>query len=191
MNTSLYSYKNMLAVTNRTLCRGDFLVQLEKLAELDFAAIILREKDLTAAEYEKLARAALNICTRYNMPLFLHSHIQIARALGIKNIHLPLGLLVKNSGRLNDFGEVSTAIHAVSEIKIAEAAGATRLIAGHIFKTDCKKGLAPRGLDFLQAAVSAANVPVYAIGGINENNLAEVLQTGAAGGCTMSGAMRL
>lgn len=181
----------MLAVTNRALCHGDFLAQLEKLAKLDFAGIILRERDLTAAEYENLARAALSICTRHNMPLFLHSHIQIARTLGVRRIHLPLELLVKNSGRLADFSEVSTAIHAIAEVKAAENAGATRLIAGHIFKTDCKKDLAPRGLDFLQAIVSAASVPVYAIGGINEENLVEVLKTGAAGGCMMSGAMRL
>ena len=33
--------------------------------------------------------------------------------------------------------------------------------------TDCKKGLAPRGLDFLKNVCDSVDIPVYAIGGIN------------------------
>ena len=40
------------------------------------------------------------------------------------------------------------------------------MTAGHIYVTDCMKGLAPRGLGFLKDVCSTVNVPVYAIGGI-------------------------
>jgi len=36
-----------------------------------------------------------------------------------------------------------------------------------------------------------SSVPVYAIGGVNEERLPEILSTGAAGGCMMSGFMKL
>ncbi len=45
----------MIAVTNRALCHQDFLQQLYKLANAQVAAIILREKDLSAEAYLQLA----------------------------------------------------------------------------------------------------------------------------------------
>lgn len=65
------------------------------------------------------------------------------------------------------------------------------MVAGHIFETDCKKGVPPRGIPFLKSILSASNVPVYGIGGINETNEAQVMEAGAAGVCLMSQAMTL
>ena len=45
-----------IAVTNRLLCQGDFLTRVEQLAKGEkYQTILLREKDLTEPEYEKLA----------------------------------------------------------------------------------------------------------------------------------------
>ena len=67
------------------------------------------------------------------------------------------------------------------------------MTAGHIYVTDCKKGLAPRGLGFLKDVCSTVNVPVYAIGGIkfDKKQWEELKQKGASGGCIMSGMMEL
>jgi thiamine-phosphate pyrophosphorylase len=67
--------------------------------------------------------------------------------------------------------------------------GASYLIAGHIFATDCKKGLSPRGLDFLAAVCRVTQIPVFAIGGINDKCYPLVLKAGAAGACIMSETM--
>ena len=64
------------------------------------------------------------------------------------------------------------------------------MFAGHIFETDCKKGLAPRGLGFLKKVLENARIPVYGIGGIHENNYQQVLDAGAAGICMMSEFMK-
>ena len=63
------------------------------------------------------------------------------------------------------------------------------MTAGHIFPTDCKKGLPPRGPQWLREICRAFNGPVYAIGGINAGNILSVRQAGAAGACIMSGLM--
>ena len=67
------------------------------------------------------------------------------------------------------------------------------LIAGHIYTTQCKAGLAPRGLGFLQAVCNAISLPVYAIGGIGfaAEQHAELLANGARGACVMSAYMKL
>ena len=69
--------------------------------------------------------------------------------------------------------------------------GASYVTGGHIFATDCKKGVPPRGLDFLKAVCSSVNIPVYAIGGINGDNINSVLNAGASGACIMSGLMTI
>ena len=87
------------------------------------------------------------------------------------------------------FSVLGASCHHWCEAQSAQKAGAAYITAGHIFATDCKKGLPPRGLDFLAEVCRSVNVPVYAIGGISAENIDEVRRAGAAGGCIMSGLM--
>lgn len=64
------------------------------------------------------------------------------------------------------------------------------LIAGHIFETDCKKGLKPRGTEFLKEICDNVNLPVFAIGGINETTVKQLKNINIAGVCLMSGLMK-
>ena len=63
------------------------------------------------------------------------------------------------------------------------------MTAGHVFETDCKKGLPGRGLAFVQEVVQAVDIPVYGIGGICAANAPDVVRAGASGVCVMSGFM--
>ena len=67
--------------------------------------------------------------------------------------------------------------------------GCTYITVGHIFETDCKKGLPGRGLEFLEQVCQKVSVPVYAIGGITGTAMEKIRRTGAAGACVMSGVM--
>jgi thiamine-phosphate pyrophosphorylase len=86
---------------------------------------------------------------------------------------------------------LGVSVHSISEALEAELLGATYLIAGNIYETDCKKGLPGKGLEYLRDVCAAVSIPVYAIGGITKERLLEIKQAGAAGGCMMSGMMRL
>ena len=68
--------------------------------------------------------------------------------------------------------------------------GANYVVAGHIFKTDCKKDLEPRGLEFIQELSSALIIPIFAIGGINQENSHLVINSEAFGVCMMSSLMK-
>ena len=61
--------------------------------------------------------------------------------------------------------------------------------AGHIFATDCKKDLPPRGLEFLKEVCNSVTIPVYAIGGIKLSDVQ--MDEITKGGCIMSGMMSL
>ena len=87
------------------------------------------------------------------------------------------------------FERIGTSCHSVEDALEAQRLGADYITAGHVFVTDCKKGLAPRGLDFLRNVCYSVDIPVYAIGGISPDNIASVRKCGAAGACVMSGFM--
>lgn len=184
-------YSGLLAVTNRKLCERDFLEQIERLAKSDIEAIILREKDLDETAYEALAESVLKICGRYKKTCILHTFTDAAIRLGCTAIHLPLPVLLAQKERLTGFERIGVSVHSVEEARFAAAAGATYLMAGHIYETDCKRGLPGRGLSFLKEVCENVSIPVYAIGGITPERLLELKVAGAAGGCIMSLAMKL
>ena len=135
----------------------------------------------------------LTICRRYGVRCIYHTYPEAARAAGVKEIHLPLPVLRQYATPLSFFTTVGTSVHSREEAAEALRLGATYLTAGHIYSTDCKKGVPPRGLSFLKEICLMSPVPVYAIGGIHlgTGQLTEVLSCGAAGGCIMSEMMRI
>ena len=153
-------------------------------------AVILRAKSLDKAAYRTLALQAQQSCEAAGIELILHSDWQLAHELGISKLHLPLALLRQlPTCERTYFTWLSTSVHSVGEAQEAQELGATVLIAGHIYTTQCKAGLAPRGLGFLQAVCSTVSLPVYAIGGIKFSDIDVLKSCGAAGGCIMSGFM--
>lgn len=187
----------LIAVTDSASCPRPLAEQIErltKLTELRPQAVILRAKSLDKAAYRTLALEVQQSCEAAGIPLILHSDWQLARELGISMLHLPLAFLRQISEYERAyFTWLSTSVHSVGEAQEAQALGATVLIAGHIYTTQCKAGLAPRGLGFLQSVCSAVSLPVYAIGGIGFDAAqhAELQANGARGACVMSAYMKL
>lgn len=191
----IYMYK-LLAITNRHICNNEFLAQIqdictlnEKNTVIESVSIVLREKDLSENDYKKLAAKVLNICEKNNTECILHTYYKVAKELNCKKIHLPLHVLKSNPNIYKDFDEVGVSIHSISEAIEAMNLGATYITAGHIFATDCKKDLPPRGLSFLSSVCSSVHIPVYAIGGISPANAEKAINAGAEGICIMSGLM--
>lgn len=188
---------SLIAVTDSASCPRPLAEQIErltKLTELRPQAVILRAKSLDKAAYRTLALQAQQSCEAAGIALILHSDWQLARKLGIQNLHLPLALLRQMpTCERTHFTWLSTSVHSAEEAIEAQALGATVLIAGHIYTTQCKAGLAPRGLGFLQKVCSTVNLPVYAIGGISfdASQHAELKAKGARGACVMSAYMKL
>ena len=189
----------LVGITNRHLFddienaggQPSFLARLEQIAAAHPAGIVLREKDMEEGAYEVLARDVQRICRRHQVPFIAHTYAGVAAQLGADALHLPLPLL----RRLRESGAalpayLGTSCHSLEDVREAERLGCSYLIAGHIYATTCKPGLPPRGLAFLREVTAAAELPVYAIGGITPARLKEVREAGAAGGCAMSSLMR-
>ena len=190
---------DVIAVTNRRLSQRPFLEQIKRVCQLRPEAVILREKDLSETEYAKLAEEVYNITTSYDVRLIIHTYINVAKELGINTVHMSLHNMreyrkefIDNVNKTNNI-KTGCSIHSVEEAVEARNMGASYITAGHVYATDCKKGIAPRGLDFLKNVCDSVDIPVYAIGGINidDGRRKEVKKYGAAGSCIMSGMMKV
>ena len=189
------SYEHTIVITNRHLVQGDFLKQLEKVTKLHPHALILREKDLTDDAYESLAKKVFDLCKREDITFFLHTKIEIARKIGCQNIHLSIPVLkglseTEKKALTEDFCEISISCHSMEDVEIAMAGGATQIILGTIFETECKKGVLGKGVEFVREICQKCPLPVYAIGGMDLQRLPLVIDAGAAGCCMMSGFMQ-
>ena len=181
---------NIICVTDRKICQGDFLHRIEQVVRERPMAVILREKDLPEEEYTQLAKQVIMVGRRYGVPVILHTFVKVAKTLDCRAIHLPFSVVLKLSEEEKaNFSILGASCHSVEEAIMAEKCGCTYLIAGHIFETACKQGLPGRGLGFLREVCDSVHIPVYAIGGIDTTTLPRVLQAGAKGGCMRSGLM--
>lgn len=187
-------WSRVVAVTNRHLAKRPYEEQIERICRLGPAAVIVREKDLLEETYADLAGRVKTICESYGVPCIYHTYLVAARQAGARRLHLPLALLRYWGGDQSwrkDFDQIGASVHSVEEAREAAGLGADYLAAGHLYVTDCKKGLAPRGIQFLREVCQAVPIPVYGIGGIHPGagQVEEVCSCGAAGACIMSGMM--
>ena len=142
----------IICVTNRKLCAGDFIARLSEISRGGADYVILREKDLSEAGYAELAERALGACGER---LVLHGTGALPLLRRLPRLHLPLAVLENNPALRREAALLGVSVHSPEEAKRAEALGADYATAGHVFATDCKRGLPGRGLDFLKETAAS------------------------------------
>ena len=195
-------------ITNRKLCENENLEkQIEKifsaykrkiiLEDFEVVALTLREKDLDKNEYLKLVGKIYPICQKYKIDLILHQNydLNLDEKYNIGGIHLSYEIFKSLNKNIREelikkYKKIGVSIHSIDEAKEVEMLGATYIVAGHIFVTECKKDLKPRGLNFIKNLSSILTIPIFAIGGINQENSNLVINSGAFGVCMMSSLMK-
>ena len=195
-------------ISNRKLCENENLEkQIEKifsayekkiiLKNFDIVALTLREKDLNKNEYLKLIEKVYPICQKYKINLILHQNydLNLDDKYKIDGIHLSYSIFKSlnqniKAELIKKYKRIGVSVHSLNEAKEVESLGASYVVAGHIFETDCKKGLEPRGLKFIEDLSSALSIPIFAIGGIDEKNSLSIINSGAFSVCMMSTLMK-
>lgn len=148
------------------------------------ACLHIREKMWTDEQYKECINKLLTVHVPKEK-IVINDRIHIAHMYDLPHVHLPSYHLYEKDNELTSQTK-SYSIHSVEEAKRAEQLGARFVLAGHIFKTQSKKGLEPRGTPFLQDLKQAVNIPIIAIGGINIKRVNQVLQAGASGVAVLS-----
>jgi thiamine-phosphate pyrophosphorylase len=188
------------AITDRTLFPGDesqrqaALVQQAALwARRGIDLIQLREKDLLPADLADLATGILAAIAAESSPtrLLLNRSLQAAIDSRAHGVHLPAhSPLLPGHVRLRyaSLGLpapiVTVSCHTLAEIQIARRNRADAVLFAPVFGKSISGQLVTpaAGLEALHEACLAADpIPVYALGGVTEENAPQCLEAGAKG----------
>ena len=127
--------------------------------------------------------------------IFVHNFADFALRAGERNLWLPLGVLRSFSAARGaeflraNFKKLVASCHSEAEAREALELGASAICLSHIFATDCKAGLMPRGLNLIRAVRGFYDGEIYALGGITPRNFVSVIRAGADRIVVMSSAM--
>lgn len=175
-------------VTNRKLVKGeDFFHRIEQAVSAGAEAIILREKDLSFEELLRMAKQIKRLTDGHKTRLIINGSLEVARAVCANGIHLSFERYASEKPEFG--GLIGVSVHSVEEAIRAEDLGATYILAGHIYNTECKKGVEPKGVSLIREIKACVKIPCIAIGGITEYNCNEILRNGAQGIAVMSSIM--
>lgn len=169
-----------------------FLAKIAAACENGVTMVQLREKMLSTRAYFELAQRVKLITDRYQIPLIIDDRVDICLAVDAAGVHigddeLPVAMTRQLIGPDKVLG-VST--KTVETAVAAVAAGADYLGVGAIFPTQTKANAAVTPIATLKAITAQVAVPVVAIGGVKEANLATFKDTGIAGVAIVSEIMQ-
>jgi thiamine-phosphate pyrophosphorylase len=176
---------DLYLVTDRHQTHGrDLLRVLRGSLDGGVKAIQLREKDLGGRELFLLAEATRKLTQNYGAALFINDRIDVALAVGADGVQLGrTSLPVAAARRLVGAHKlIGVSTHSAGEAQRAEQEGADFVLFGPVYFTPSKASYgAPQGLPALKKTVEKTSLPVYAIGGINRQNMTDTIHTGIRG----------
>ena len=148
----------------------------------------LREKDAPQAEVVLRARALAPLCREAGVPFVVNDDVEAARIAGADGVHVGQddAACVEAREKLGPDAIVGVSVQTVEQALVAQADGADYLGVGAVFGTPTKPDAADVGTDGLAAICAAVDIPVVAIGGLNERTIPELAGTGADGAAVVS-----
>jgi thiamine-phosphate pyrophosphorylase len=183
----------LYAITDRRQCAPASLIQIVRsLLDAGVKGIQLREKDLDDTESGPLAEEIAGLCGAHGAKLFINSRIGIALDVRASGVHLPANapsvreMLERDHGRLI----IGCSVHSLEEARKREEEGADFVTFSPVYGAASKPGYGPAaGIEKLAEVSRAVRIPVFALGGITPERVAECLRAGAYGVAVMSGLM--
>jgi len=155
--------------------------------------IQLRAKQSSPDEIRRMVEKILPVTRRANVGLVVNDHPEVARETGAEFCHLGQeDFFEAGHKHVSEFKiqnskfKIGLSSHAPEQAKRALAAGADYLAIGPVYATGTKPTARPVTLEYVRWAEGNVGVPWFAIGGINLENLGDVLAAGAQRVCVVS-----
>nr|WP_122013489.1 thiamine phosphate synthase [Maliibacterium massiliense] len=179
----------LYAVTDRAWLRGRSLNQMVRDAIAGGATFVqLREKQADHATFVALARELLPICRQAGVPFVIDDDIDVALAVDADGVHVGQKDLEAGRARAQlGAGKIlGVSAQSVAQALRAQEAGADYLGVGAVFATSTKQDASEVSHQTLREICAAVDIPVVAIGGINEGNVLQLSGTGVDGVAVVS-----
>ena len=181
---------SLYLVTDRGLSLGRSTREVVEMAVRGGATCVqLREKTASTREFIREALAIKDLLATHQVPLIINDRLDVAMAVDAEGVHLgqkDMALEVAQSiagGRML----IGISVESLADAIAATEGGADYLGVSPIYDTPTKTDTAPAlGLKGLAEIRRTVKTPLVAIGGLNVDNAAEVIRSGADGVAVVS-----
>lgn len=154
---------------------------LPPLIEAGVDAVQLRDKNLEAGPLAAVGMEVAEVCNQLGAIFIVNDRIDLAAACSADGVHLgqdDLGVEVARQ-ILGDRAVVGLSTHSRHQVLDAQSSGADYIGVGPVFPTPTKSGRDAVGPDLVRFASEESGLPFFAIGGIDERTIDEVVESGA------------
>ncbi|BAZ30253.1 thiamine-phosphate pyrophosphorylase [Cylindrospermum sp. NIES-4074] len=152
-------------------------------AALKGGLTLLQYREKTADDVLRLERAQKlrQLCHNYGALFIVNDRVDLALAVDADGVHLgqqdlPIAVARQLLGTQRLIGRSTT---NPEEMQGAIAEGADYIGVGPVYETPTKVGKAAAGLEYVSYAAKNCTIPWFAIGGIDANNINDVMDAGA------------
>ena len=161
--------------------RAPFLARIERALDAGARRLQLRFAGLPEAETLALSAEAKRLCDQADAQLLVNGDAALADRLGC-GLHLKSAQLMRLSERpiARDL-PLGASCHDLVQLRQAEALGADFAVLGPVAATPSHADLAPMGWRGFAALREGVSLPIYALGGMRPQDVAEARGHGAQG----------
>ena len=181
--------RGLYVIIDAQAAQGRDLVELSRAALRGGASVLqLRDKAGDKGDALPVARAIRGLCEEHGALLIINDHADLAVACNAHGVHLGQHDLPIEEARaiLRPHQIIGTSNALLEEALDSERRGADYLAVGAMFPTSTKEKTRPAGLETLSKVRQSVSRPLVAIGGINVDNISQVVQAGADSACVIS-----
>lgn len=179
---SVYAISNVQHVG-----QAEFLRRLEERARAGLRLVQLREPEMDESSYIALAKEALARCRNYKVRLLVNAEPALVEACGADGVHFNTRRLMALTRRpLPPHKLVAASCHNEQELKQAQAIHADFAVLSPVLPTPSHPGAPTLGWDNFQRLCHRADLPVYALGGMNTGHMGTAQEAGAVGVAMLS-----
>ena len=174
----------LYAVTDRAWTGTQTLYQQVECALKGGATCVqLREKDLPEEVFLAEAKEIGALCRSYGVPFIVNDSVKIALACGADGVHVGQRDMEAGQVRAAVGGQmiIGVSVQTMEQAVQAQRAGADYLGVGAVFSTSTKPDAREVSHQMLREICAAVDIPVTAIGGINQGNILELSGSGVDG----------
>ena len=165
---------------------------LEKLVAGGIDIVQLRGKNRSLDELSVLAEQLLQLTMSAKIPLIANDHAEMARRVEVQGVHVGQDddSIEKVRAQIKRPIVVGKSTHSIEQAVAAEREGADYIGFGPIFSTPTKPDYSPIGLADIREVHERVSIPIFCIGGIKSENLAQVIDAGAKRVVIVSGLLQ-
>ena len=175
-----FDFENKLfVITDSAISKGRTNEEIVKEAIKGGAEVIeLREKNWNVVKLREEAKKLLKICRERNVLFIVNEYVDVALEIGADGVHLEQTSMPVEEARAicGDKLIIGLSAHSVEQAIDADQEDVDYIAIGPIYKTKTKDNIV--GPEIIKPVLDQIDKPLIAIGGINKENIDEVLQQG-------------